>query len=255
MLLWHFLCDISKQRNNGRILTERELLMNMIKPNCRIQFTPEDIDFLISVLSKESDSSKHIHELLTDPDSIDILFDDERIVQAVLCRADNLKISPRFYFYVLIRHVLRKVNIDDREIADYLAELLSQYTNVNRSQQIMGTNNLKIEYIVDIMAAMEKVDANMQFYLQTFIGNYSLFLSGIFSDHIIHRNNYKAAPKIEYYEKLGESNYKLASSNLLASKHGIDNILFKLSSCFHNIRLALNDLSQRLLFLETPNYL
>ncbi len=163
--------------------------MNMIKPNCRIQFTPDDIDFLISVLTTELDSSQHIHELLADPDSIDLLFDDERIVHAILVQPDNLKISPRFYFYVLIRHVLRKVDIDDREIADYLAELLAQYTNVNRSQQIIGTNNLKIEYIVDIMAAMQTLDVSMQFYLQIFIGNYSLFLSGIFSDHIIHRHN------------------------------------------------------------------
>ena len=180
--------------------------MNLIRPNSRIQFTAEDMNFIVSALDLRVDSSNKIAELISDVESFDIMLDDQRIVRAVLENPNYLKISTHFYFYILVRHVLKGAGIDNRTLSDYIAQLLALYANGRRSQQIVGSERFKVEYLTDIIASMENVDDKMRFYLQVFIGNYTLFLAGMFPGHIRYRNQYKAAPKIEYYEQLGKSN-------------------------------------------------
>ena len=224
----------------------------MIRPNCRLQFTASDIDFITSILGTDRKSSDHLLKLFADPESLDVILDDERLLKHILDRPNCLKISPRLYFYILVRHVLKKSGIDDRNITDYIAELLTEYARSDRSKRPISTDGQPIEYFTDVMAAMEKSDERMRFFMQLFVGNYSLFLSGIFPEYLRHRTRYKAAPRIEYYERLGSSNYRIASNHSLAKKYNLADILIHLSECFHNVRLALNDLSARLVFLEAP---
>ena len=222
----------------------------MIRPNCRLQFTASDMDFIISVLGARKDSSEHLRKLFADPESLDAILDDKRLLQQILDHPNCLKISPRLYFYILVRHVLKKSGIDDTKIADYTAELLTEYARSDRSKRPIATDGQPVKYFTDVMAAMENADERMCFFIQLFVGNYSLFLSGIFPDYLRHRTQYKAAPRIEYYERLGSSNYRSASNHLLARKYNLADILVRLSECFHNVRLALNDLSERLVFIK-----
>ena len=38
-----------------------------------------------------------------------------------------LHISMRLYFYVIVRNLLKDYGVDDRNVADYIAELLYRY--------------------------------------------------------------------------------------------------------------------------------
>src|SRR4051812_48873761 len=99
--------------------------MKVIQPNCRVQFTAEDIEFIIAHLSKKAGDKEHLVELLTDIETRDQILDDESLFRAMLENCACLKISTHFYFYVLVRHVLRRTGIQDRDVADYVAEMLT----------------------------------------------------------------------------------------------------------------------------------
>ena len=224
----------------------------MIRPNCRLQFNSADIDFINSVLGTGEDSCKFLTSLFTDSESLDIILDDKRLLKAILEAPGYLKISPHLYFYILVRNVLKKSGIDNITLTDYIASLLTEYAQAHRSRRPVSSNGEPINYFTDALMAMENADERMRFFIQLFIGNYTLFLSGIFPGHLRYRTQYRAAPKIEYYEKLGSSNYRIASHHHLAQKYNLKETLLSLSECFRSVRLALNDMSERLVFLEAP---
>ena len=222
----------------------------MIRPNCRLQFTGSDIEFIKSVICSDQTSSEHLNTLIADPESMDVILDDKRLLREVLDRPAYLKISPRLYFYILVRYVLKNADIDDTNLTDYIAELLTEYARSDRSKRPISTDGQSVEYFTDVLAAMEKADERMRFFIQLFVGNYSLFIAGVFPNYLRYRTQYRAAPRIEYYEQLGSTNYRCASRHSLAKKYDLTDILLRLSEYFHRVRLALNDLSDRLVFIE-----
>ncbi len=56
----------------------------MIQPNCRIQFTADDIDFITRVLGTKMEVSGCLVMLPTDPDTRDLILDDEALFHALL---------------------------------------------------------------------------------------------------------------------------------------------------------------------------
>src|SRR5438067_7788767 len=98
--------------------------MKVIQPNFLVQFTADDIDFIVSTLGKKSNDSQWLIRLLSDESTRDLILDDEALFHAFLEHRGCLRVSSHFYFYVLVRHVLRRAGIDDRAVADYVAEVL-----------------------------------------------------------------------------------------------------------------------------------
>src|SRR5207237_8091521 len=101
--------------------------MKMIQPNCRVQFAAEDIDFILSVLGARIGTAECLIKLLADEETRDVILDDEALFHAALERRGCLRVSSRFYFYILIRHVFLRSDIQDRAVADYVAELLAEF--------------------------------------------------------------------------------------------------------------------------------
>src|SRR2546421_9828419 len=108
--------------------------MQMIQPNCRIQVAAEDIDFILSVLGGKLGTAECLVKLLAEEDSRDLILDDEALFHALLERRGCLRVSSRFYFYVLVRQVFRRSDIQDRAVADYVAELLAEFARAERGQ-------------------------------------------------------------------------------------------------------------------------
>src|SRR4026208_1444475 len=102
--------------------------MKLIQPNCRFQFTPEDIDFIVNVLHPKVKNADTLLTLLADEESRDLILDDETLFRAVLEDRKCLRISTHFYFYILVRHVFRKSHLPERALADYVAELLADFS-------------------------------------------------------------------------------------------------------------------------------
>lgn len=228
--------------------------MNLIQPNCRIQFTAEDIDFIISILGPTIGDASCLVKLLADEESRDQILDNEKLYHAFLEQRGCLRVSSRFYFYVLVRNVLRRAGIDDRSVADYVAELLSEFSRQDRVRSPWA-GSATFDYFFEMIAALQKADERTTFYLRTHIGNSSLFLSGVFPDRIRFRAESRGFPDLTYYEQLGQSSYRAARDHRLAERYALTPIFDTLAARFQTARLALNDVSQRLFSLGDTDYL
>src|SRR3954462_2806743 len=156
--------------------------MQVIRPNCRAQFSAEDIDFIVETLGKQRRDC--LFDLLKDEESRDLILDDELLFRAVLERPECLRISMHLYFYILVRNVFRGSGLEERDVADYVAEVLAEFSQTHRSQVRLNRDGRSTDYFVDMHAALQTADDITSFFIRAHMGNYSLFLSGVFPDCI-----------------------------------------------------------------------
>jgi hypothetical protein len=225
---------------------QRQTTMKMIQPNCRIQFTAEDIDFITRVLGTKMDNTNCLVQLLVEPETRDLILDDEAIFRALLEQTGCLRVSNHFYFYVLVRQVLRRAGIEDRAVADYVAEMLTEYSRAEQTRCIVPGQTSPLDYFFEMLATLRTADERTTFLLRAHIGNHSLFLSGVFPERIRFRAESKGFPDLKYYQEIGRTNYRVASDHRLARKYELAPIFYSLSENFEPARRALNDLAERI---------
>jgi hypothetical protein len=228
--------------------------MKMIQPNCRGRFAAEDIEFILSVLGQRIGTAECLVKLLADEESRDQILDDEALFQALLERRGCLRVSTRFYFYILVRHVLRRSDIQDRAVADYVAELLAEFAHSEQARCVVPGQSGPLDYFFEMLAALNKADDRTSFFLRVHIGNYSLFLSGVFPERIRFRAEARGFPDLKYYEGLGRTQYRMASDHRLAERYELGQILSTLSERFGATRRALNDIAERLFSIGETDY-
>jgi hypothetical protein len=228
--------------------------MKLIRPNCRLRFTSTDINFLVSILCT-SDSPSSLQKLIKDIDMLDLLLDDERLFHALLDRPEWFGISSHFYFYILVRHALKQAGLDDRSVADYVAELLAEFCQADRARPPIPPDHQPTDFLADMMAALQVVNDEERFALRAHIGNISLFMTGVFPERLKARTRDHAAPRIDYYEDMGRSSYRVAGDHRLANRYEMAPILHTLSDSFHTTRMALNEIKTRMIHIEPPPFM
>lgn len=228
--------------------------MKMIQPNCRVQFAAEDIDFILSVLGQRIGTAECLVKLLADEESRDVILDDDALFHALLERRGCLRVSNRFYFYILVRHVFRHSDLQDRAVADYVAEVLSEFSRSERARCVVPGQDKPLDYFFEMLAALKTADDRTSFLIRVHIGNHSLFLSGVFPDRIRFRAEARGFPDLRYYENVGRTQFRMASDHRLAQRYEVAQIFDTLAERFQTTRLALNDIAERLFSIGDTNY-
>lgn len=223
--------------------------MKVIKPNCRTQFAAEDVEFILSVLGARLGDSECLVRLLADEEARDLILDDEALLHALLEHRGCLRVSSHFYFYVLVRNVLKRAGITDRGVADYVAEVLAEFAHTEQMRCVVPGQPNVLDYFFEMLAALQTADDRTSFQIRVHLGNHSLFLSGVFHERIRFRAEKKGFPDLRYYEAIGRSQYRAASDHRLAQRYDLTNILGTLSEQFDTTRKALNEISDRLFSL------
>ena len=220
----------------------------MIRANCRERFTAADFDFVVSTLARSPTDQVSLVDLLSDAETRDSVLDNPRLVHAILSNAGHLRISSQFYFYVLARHVLQQAGIRDRKLCDYVASLLEAFS---RASVLRAPHNAEPieEYISDMLIALRRVTPEQAFLLRAHVGNYSLFVSGIFHENM-QRRRLRGGPDVKFYEQIGRTNYQLLASHATARRCELDQVFEELADRFCDVRCALNRLSDQLLNLD-----
>ncbi|MCI0538841.1 MAG: hypothetical protein L0Z50_26850 [Verrucomicrobiales bacterium] len=223
--------------------------MKVIQPNCRIQFTADDINFIVTALSRSPSDHQFLADLLGDEDTRDQILDDEALFHSLLELRGCVPVSDHLYFYVMVRHVLREAGILERRVADYVAEILCEFSRQDRNCCTVPGHVAPLDYFFEMVAALKTADERTSFYLRAHIGNHSLFLAGVFPDRIRYRAESKGFPDLSYYEALGQSSYRAAGDHRLAGRYELVPIFSTLAAQFRDARMALNDVAQRLFTL------
>ncbi len=223
----------------------------MVQANCRTRFTAADFDFIVRALSHSRRESVSLVSLLTDADTRDTLLDQTALSDAILSQNSHLAISPQLYFYVLTRRVLRRAGIDDRALCDYLASLLDEFmrTAALRNPTAADGGTGARLYLSDLLAALQQANPEQAFFLRARLGDYTLFLTGIFPENIERRRTRRGAPGCSFYEEVGRASYRAVAGHAVARHRGLTDVFNGLAEQFHEVRLALNQLADRLLNL------
>jgi hypothetical protein len=219
----------------------------MIQPTIRESFDRSDASFLIWLLTRGVDGARQREETRLQESGLDAILDDPRTLNALLDGREFSTARPELVFYVLIRHALLEDGINDRGLADYLAALVLTFGRGGRAYHV-AEDSTEYRYLVDIVAAADSSSGRRAFMLRAHLGEFALWLSGLFPDHIAAREQRRAAPPLSYYEELGSTGYRLASRFDEAEQHGIAELYRNCADFFPALRVALNRVADRHMF-------
>ncbi len=222
----------------------------MIKANCRDRFTAADFEFVVQTLSKTQRDAISLVQLLTDEETRDSLLDHPVLVQAILEMSAALRISPQLYFYVLTRHVLKTTGLHDRATSDYIASLLEWFSYTARMRSPADGRDGPIQYLSDMLTALRDASPAQSFLIRAHVGNYSLFISGIFHETVECRRQ-RGGPGVAFYEDMGRTSFKAIAGHQTARSAALTSVYEQLAHGFHEARIALNRLSETMLHFET----
>ena len=222
----------------------------MIKANCRDRFTAADFDFVVKTLSRSERDAVSLVDLLTDAEARDSILDHPLLVEAVLAGAAALSISPQLYFYILIRHVLKATGLNDRTVSDYVASLLENFSHAARLSAPAEIHGVPGPYVSDMLIALRDASPVQSFLIRAHLGNYSLFITGIFHETVESRRQ-RGGPDVGFYEEVGSANYKAAADHHVARSAALHEVYARLGENFRDVRRALNRLSDSLLHFDT----
>ena len=106
------------------------------------------------------------------------------------------------------------------------------------------------QYISDMLIALSRATPEQAFLIRSHVGNYALFISGIFHENTQCRSR-RGGPDVKFYEDVGRANYQLVASHATARRCELDDVYEELADKFRAVRLALNQLSDQLLNLDS----
>ena len=153
----------------------------MILANVRERLTPSDMDLVVRLLARGDEAGEARYRGRLAERGRDALLDEPQLFE-LLCRAPGIAApSAPLFIYVAVRHALRRVEIDDPELGDYLSALLLEFGTRDRAHRISPADDQVYRYVSDIVADLDLVaDARRAFLLRAHLGNFSLWLAGVF---------------------------------------------------------------------------
>ena len=215
----------------------------MILPNVRASFGPREMGFLVGALAGDSVRGRERVAARMADEGLDRLLDDPRTLDAVM--GGGISAAPlELLCYLLVRRALLDCDIDDRTVSDYIAALLADFGRADR-----GVAEAKsFTYLVDVLAEIDQSGATRAFELHAYLGEYSLWLSGVFPDRIVARVHRRGAPGLGYYQEMGIAGYRTAAECRQAGDLGLNQLYRQCADRFPELRVALNRVSDRYLF-------
>jgi hypothetical protein len=165
--------------------------------------------------------------------------------------------SLPLFLYAMIRHALLRAGERDRNISDYLAAVLLAFGARGRSARISEADDQLYDTLGGLLADVNDQDPRRAFLVRVHLGNQALWIAGMFPDYVEHRKWRRGGPDLGYFEELGRRGFELAAEHRLASECGMADVYASVAARFGLLRVALNSLSDRLLFpaVHTPERL
>ena len=218
----------------------------MILPNLRASFGRRDALHLVELLADRDAELKELARERLDADGMDTLLDDPRVLNILLTNPE-VKAPPPLVFYVLVRQALLEGGIEDRRTADYVATMVLSFVRSGRAHRVSEADPHEYRYLVDLVIKLADTTPREAFLLRAHLGDFALWLSGLFPDFIEGRARRRGAPPMGYYERMGATGYALASESPEAASLGLTEIFSGVSRHFSGVRIALNRVSDRYL--------
>ena len=229
----------------------------MILANARQCLSRDDAQLAVRLVAHES-----IYELeraqqrLVD-EGIDAILDDGRLPVALLRSRFGAYASLPLFLYVMVRHALLKAGERDRALSDYLAAILLTFGARGRAHRISEADDELYDTRATLLDDVNDRDPRRAFLVRVHLGNQALWIAGLFPDYIEQRKWRRGGPDLGYFEELGKRGFELAAEHRIAEQYGMAEVYAAVAARFGLLRVALNTLSDTLLFpnVNTPERL
>lgn len=219
----------------------------MILPTIRASFGRSEALHLVDLIGRGDPELRDAARRRLEESGVDSLLDDPRVLNALLTEPD-VNAPPALIFYVLVRHALLEGGIEGPEVADFVASLLMAFGRARRAYHISDTDPEEFHYLVDMVTRLASAEESHAFLLRAHIGNFSLWLAGLFPDFLEARKRRRGGPPIDYYERMGSTGYRMAADSPQAGRLGLAGVYRDVSKDFSGVRSALNRVSDRYLW-------
>jgi hypothetical protein len=222
----------------------------MIDGQIRSTLTRDDAQLALRLIARGSAESLMACEALLRDGGIDALLDDPRLVPAMLASRAGMHTSLPLFFSAVVRHALAQADEHDRALADYVADILIHFAARGRAERIAEHDDQTYDTLAGLLAEANCASADRSFLARQHLGNYALWLSGLFPDRIETRRWRRGGPSIDYYDELGRRGFALAAETRVANDHGIRSLMEHAAERFVVLRVALNRVSDTLFFRD-----
>ena len=229
----------------------------MILANARHQLSRQDAQLAVRLVADtEGEDVEGVQRRLVD-EGIDAILDDERLPRALLRSRLGAHASMPLFLYVMVRHALLRAGERDRSVSDYLAALLLAFGARGRAERASDADDQLYDTLAALLDDVNDRDPRRAFLVRVHLGNRALWVAGLFPDHVEQRRWRRGGPDLEYFEKLGRRGFELAAEHRIAEQYGMANVYGLIAARFGLLRVALNTLSDTLLFpnVHTPERL
>lgn len=173
--------------------------------------------------------------------------------------ARRIGLSTAFYFHVLVRRALLRRGFDapaDRELGGYVAAVLAAFVRREHLDEVLegearpAKGARSLGYLSDLLAAAEQAPAGRAFHRRLNLADFALFQSGVFKETLEARERRRGAPAVGFYEAVGSAGYRAAAQCPEAARMRRRPLFDRLGEAFHDVRLALNEMTERSLHFE-----
>ncbi len=220
----------------------------MILANTRHLLTRTDAELVSRLIARDSDVELSSVQQELGDHGIDAVLDDPRLHAALLRSRQGACASLPLFAYVIVRHAMRRLGEEDRTLADYVAAVFVHFSVRGRAHQIAEADDQVYETLAALAADLDDPDGRRSFLVRSHLGNYALWLSGLYPDYVEHRRWRRGGPDLDYYEEMGRRGFRLAADHRLAENHGLSSLYERAAERFGLLRAALNEVSDALLF-------
>lgn len=220
----------------------------MIVADTRGSMDHTDLRLVLLLLARGSAAARVRWEERLSQEGPGPLLDAPELAERLLAVRTLLAPSEALFLYVMVRHALRVEGVDDADLADYLAALLIEFGRRDRAWRVDWNDDQRHQYLVDILADLDATGGDRRFKVMAHLGNYALWLAGVFPDYIAARRVRRGGPGLEYYDTLGRRGYALAAEHALAERLGLGVVFRTAAERFGVVRGALTALSDRVFF-------
>jgi hypothetical protein len=216
-------------------------------PTCRSRFTAADFEFVASALAPEG-SWCHLEKLWQDSDGVREILDLKVVFRSLLDSPAALRVSPRFYFYVLVRHAFLQADLAAAELADYVAGVMAKRVCLDGGDPLQDMTR-GFTHASDFLSIIASAKGRMRFHLQVAAGNQFLVLTGLYPEFLNRRSRIGQAPDLEFYESFARRAFRCAADNRLAPGKASRNLLGTLAEVLPAARRSLNRVAEEFVFL------
>jgi len=203
------------------------------------RFTAADWQFVMESLHLSERSRDGLALLGDDPSVVRSVVDHPDLFDSVVMQPSRpAQLSLEFFFFITVRHTLKRIGVEDLEVADYMAvvcaDFATEYTPAGGNKTPRGLYN------VDYMEALDRAGSRERFFIHVECANRFLVLTCLYPSFLHHRAERNGAPDVNYYEKVVVTHLEAASKHPLAGEYDLNEVLMRLSTAFPPVRRAMN---------------